>query len=171
MNLKDRINADLKAALKGGDEVRRSTLRLLLAAFRQAEFEKRALVARQFGKAEDLTPVQLAELDRVSLAEDELLAVVQKEAKSRRESLAEAQKADRPDLVAGAETELLILEGYLPQPLSRDEIVELARAAIAETGAAGARQIGLVMKVLTPRTKGRADGRVVSEVVRELLGG
>jgi hypothetical protein len=148
MSLRDQLTGDLKTALKSNDETRKGTLRLLLAALKQAEIDKRPAGA---------------------LDEGEVLAVIQKEAKSRRESIADAQKANRADLVAMNETELHVIESYLPKQLTREELVELARAAIAETGAGGPQQMGAVMKLLTPRTKGRADGRLVSDVVRELL--
>ncbi len=148
MSLRDQLTSDLKTALKSSDETRKGTLRLLLAALKQAEIDKRPAGA---------------------LDEGEVLAVIQKEAKSRRESIADAQKANRADLVAMNETELHVIESYLPKQLTREELVELARAAIAETGAGGPQQMGAVMKLLTPRTKGRADGRRVSDVVRELL--
>jgi len=148
MSLRDQLTGDLKTALKSSDETRKGTLRLLLAALKQAEIDKRPAGA---------------------LDEGEVLAVIQKEAKSRRESIADAQRANRADLVAMNETELHVIESYLPKQLTREELVELARAAIAETGAGGPQQMGAVMKLLTPRTKGRADGRRVSDVVRELL--
>jgi uncharacterized protein YqeY len=148
MSLRDQLTGDLKTALKSSDETRKGTLRLLLAALKQAEIDKRPAGA---------------------LDEGEVLAVIQKEAKSRRESIADAQRANRADLVAMNETELHVIESYLPKQLTREELVELARAAIAETGAGGPQQMGAVMKLLTPRTKGRADGKLVSDVVRELL--
>ncbi|MBL8046578.1 MAG: GatB/YqeY domain-containing protein, partial [Anaerolineales bacterium] len=104
------------------------------------------------------------------LSEEDLLALIQKEAKSRRESILDAQKADRADLVVGYEAELAIIESYLPKGLTREELVEMAQAAIAEAGATDAKQQGVVMKILAPRTKGRADGKLVNEIVRELLG-
>jgi hypothetical protein len=148
MSLRDQLTGDLKTALKSSDETRKGTLRLLLAALKQAEIDKRPAGA---------------------LDEGEVLAVIQKEAKSRRESIADAQRANRADLVAMNETELHVIESYLPKQFTREELVELARAAIAETGAGGPQQMGAVMKLLTPRTKGRADGKLVSDVVRELL--
>jgi hypothetical protein len=166
MSLKDQLNQDLKSALKSGDEVRKSALRQMLAAVRQAELEKRTAAASQGG---ELTEVQLAELDRVSLSDDEVLAVIQKEAKSRRESIHDAQAAGRADLVAANQAELHILESYLPQALTREELVEMARAAIAEAGVTDVKQLGAVMKLLAPRTRGRADGKLVNDIVRELL--
>jgi uncharacterized protein YqeY len=152
MSLRDQLSTDLKAALKSGDETRKGTLRLLLAAVKQAEIDKRPVAQTAGG-----------------LDEGEILAVIQKEAKARREAVADAQKAGRADLTAMNEAELHIIESYLPRPLTREELVELARAAIAEAGAAGPQQMGAVMKLLSPRTKGRADGKLVSDVVRELL--
>ncbi len=149
MNLRDQINNDLKAALKSSAAPRRDTLRLLLAAIQQIEIDKRPAGA---------------------LAEGEVLAVVQKEAKARREAIADAQKAQRTDLVAANEAELQIIESYLPQQLTHNELVELARTAIAEAGVTDSKQMGAVMKLLTSRTQGRADGKLVSDVVRELLG-
>jgi uncharacterized protein len=113
----------------------------------------------------------LSTLDRVDIDDTDAVAVLQKEAKAHRESIADAAKAGRDDLVVANEAELRLIEAYLPQQFSRDEIRVLARAAIAEAGVTDIKQLGAVMKVLTPRTKGRADGRLVNEVVRELLGG
>ncbi|MBP7692847.1 MAG: GatB/YqeY domain-containing protein, partial [Anaerolineales bacterium] len=124
----------------------KNTVRLLLAAIKQIEVDR-----------------------RTTLTEDELLAVLQKEAKSRRESLADAQAAGRADLAADYAADLAQIEAYLPQALTREELVALARAAIAEAGATDLKQLGAVMKTLTPRTKGRADGKLVNEIVRELL--
>lgn len=148
MSLKDQLNADLKDALKTGDEARKLTLRSVLAAVKQIEIDTRA-----------------------ALDDAAIHAVLQKEAKSRRESLADAQKANRADLAATAEAELKLIESYLPQMLTPEELEALVRAAVAEAGATDLKQLGAVMKLLTPRTKGRADGKVVNEVVRRLLGG
>lgn len=147
MSIKEQLTNDLKAAMKGGEEVRKNAVRALQAAIKQVEVDK-----------------------QTTLSEEDLLALIQKEAKSRRESIADAQKADRADLVAGYEAELAIIESYLPKGLSREELVELAKAAIAEAGVTDVKQQGAVMKILAPRTKGRADGKLVNEIVRELLG-
>lgn len=146
MTLKERLAADLKAALKAGDETRKTAIRALQAAIKQSEVDR-----------------------RIELGDDDVLALIQKEAKSRRESIADAQKAGRADLVAAYEAELAVMEAYLPQALTREELVAMARAAIAEAGATDVKQQGAVMKLLAPRTKGRADGKLVSEIVRELL--
>jgi len=147
MTIKEQLTHDLKAAMKGGEEIRKNAVRALQAAIKQVEVDK-----------------------QTTLSEEEVLALIQKEAKSRRESINDAQKAGREDLVAGYEAELAIIESYLPQGLTREELVAMAKAAIAEAGATEAKQQGAVMKILAPRTKGRADGKLVNEIVRELLG-
>jgi uncharacterized protein YqeY len=169
MPLLEQIRADLTAAMRSGDDTRKTALRQLLAGVRQAELDKRTAAAKAHRGA--LGPEQLAALEQTSLDEAEVIAVIQREAKSRRESIADSQRANRADLVAANEAELGLIEAYLPRQLSRAELESLARAAIAEAGATGPKQLGAVMKVLTPRVKGQADGRMVSEVVRELLGG
>ena len=147
MSLNERLAADLKDAMRQRDELRRSVLRMTLAALHNAEIAAR-------GQPLD----DAAEL-----------AVLTKEAKQRRESIEEFRKAGRPDRADQEEAELAILAGYLPEQAGRDEILSAARAVIAETGASGARDIGKVMPVLMERLRGRAEGREVSEVVRELL--
>src|SRR5260221_7268843 len=169
MTLKDQLNRDLKDAMRANDEVRKITLRQLLAGLRQAQLDKRTAAAT--GKGADLSAEQMAALDRIDIDEAEAEAVLQKEAKAHRESIADAAKAGRADLMAANEAELAVIEAYLPKQLSRDEIRALAQAAIAEAGVADVKQIGAVMKLLTPRTKVLADGRLVNEVVRELLAG
>jgi uncharacterized protein YqeY len=103
------------------------------------------------------------------LTEDEMIAVLAKEVKQRRETLEEFEKVGRDDVVGAESAAIEILQSYMPQMLSEDEIAELARKAIAETGASGPKQMGQVMRVLMPRVQGRADGRKVSEIVRNLL--
>ena len=169
MTIKDQLNRDLKDAMRANDEVRKITLRQLLAGLRQAQLDKRTAAAA--GKGAELSAEQMAALDRIDIDETEAAAVLQKEAKAHRESIADAAKAGRADLMAANEAELAVIEAYLPKQLSRDEVRALAQAAIAEAGVADVKQIGAVMKLLTPRTKGLADGRLVNEVVRELLAG
>jgi uncharacterized protein len=171
MPLLDQLNADLKTALKAGDDVRKGVLRQVLAGVKQVVLDKRTAQAQATRKqqAGDLTEAQLAELEKTAPEDSEITTVLQKEAKSRRESMAEAEKAGRADLVEANAAELKVLESYLPQVLGRAALVELAQAAIAEAGVTDAKGAGAVMKILAPRTKGRADGRLVNEVVRELL--
>lgn len=146
-SLKERIQSDLNDAVRSRDEVRKGALRMLTAALHNAEIEARG-----------------------ELADDALLAVIQKQAKQRRESIAEFRKGRREDLATKEENELQVLEGYLPQQAERSEIEVEARRVIAETGASGPRDIGKVMPPLVQKFAGRADGRQINEVVRELLG-
>ena len=146
MPLKEQLAADLKDAMRQRDQRRRDVLRLTLAALHNAEIAVGG------------------ELDEAGI-----LDVIAKEAKRRRESIEEFGKAGRQDLVEKEEAELAILSAYLPQQASRDEIVEAARQAIQETGASGPKDLGKVMPVLMQRFRGRADGREVNEIVRELL--
>ena len=146
MHLNAQLAADLKDAMRARDEIRRNVLRLTIAALRNA----------QISAGEELD-------------EEATMAVVSTEAKRRRESIAEFRKAGRQDLVEQEEAELAVLAVYLPEPLSRDEIIEAVRRVIEETGAVGAKDLGKVMPVLMQQFQGRADGREVNQVVRELL--
>jgi hypothetical protein len=141
-----RIENDFKTAFKSEDEVSKRTLRMVLASIKLVEVEK--------GR---------------TLSDDEVLVVLQKEIKSLRESITDAKKAGRDDLIAETEPEIQILEQYTPQQLNEDEIKELAEDAIAEVGASSPQEMGKVMKVLMPKVQGQADGSKVSAVVRSLL--
>lgn len=140
------IEQDLKDAMRSNNDVRKRTLRMVLAAVKMVEIDKREKV------------------DETGLA-----AILQKEIKSRRESLQEAQKVNRADLIAANEAEIAVLEGYLPKPLSQSELTELAQNVIAEMGASSPADMGKVMKVMLARLQGRAAGDQVSQVVRQLL--
>jgi uncharacterized protein YqeY len=148
MSLKDKLTEDLKKAMRQGDERRRSTLRLVMAAIKNAEIEKRR------------------ELDT-----GELLAVIAKEAKQRRESIAQFERGGRQGLADREKAELQILLAYLPEQLSRKEIEAQARQIIEEVGATSPAQMGQVMRQLMPLMKGKADGKLVNQVVKELLAG
>ncbi len=147
MDTKSKLTQALKDAMRARDEVRKRTIRLTMAAIKNAEIDKRS-----------------------ELEESAVLAILQKEVKSCRETIEGAQRANRPDLIAEAEAEIAILEEYLPQPLTSEELESLAREAIAEVGAASPREMGNVMKILMPRVRGRADGKEASQIVRRLLG-
>lgn len=146
MGLKDRLMEDLKTAMRQGDESRKSTIRLVRGAIKNAEIER--------GR---------------DLEEGELLAVIAKEAKQRRDSIREFEKGGRPDLVASEEAELRILQEYLPRQMSRQEIEAEAQRVVDELGVSEPRQIGEVMRRLMPQLRGRADGKLVNEVVTSLL--
>jgi uncharacterized protein YqeY len=152
-DLKQQLQHDLKEALRAGDEQRKSVIRMALAAITNAEIEK----GRQTGETE--------------LEEGEVVAVLQKQAKQRRETIDELEEMDRPDLLATEREELATLEEYLPEQLSREEIAEEVRQMIEEMGATGMRDMGPVMGRLMSKLKGRADGHTVNEVVREQLTG
>ncbi len=157
MGLKEQLAQDLKDAMRANDEVRRNTLRSLLTAISNTE------IARVNVKDETAS--------RQALTDADVLDVVQKQAKQRRESIEEFRKAGRADLVAREESELAILSAYLPQQLSREEITVEVKAVIAEVGASGPGDKAKVMPVAIARLKGRADGRAINEVVTELLSG
>jgi uncharacterized protein YqeY len=148
MSLKERLNSDLKDALRKGEEQRKAALRMALAALHNAEIEAGG------------------ELD-----ESAVLGVLAREAKQRRESIEEFRKGNREDLVAREEAQLAVIDQYLPQQMSRDEIAEAARAVIAQVGASGPGDKGKVMPVLVNQLRGRADGREINAVVTELLAG
>lgn len=150
MGLKERVTDDMRAAMKERDQTRTSTLRMLMAAIKNAEVQ--GAQARE-------------------LSEEEVLDVVSREAKRRKESIEAYTDAGRADLAEKEATELDVLKGYLPEALSDAEIAALADEAIAEAGATLPKQMGDVMKVLMPRLKGRADGGAVSAIVRQKLGG
>jgi len=145
--LKQKLNDDLRQALRDRDKCRSSVLRLLLAAIHNTEIARRA-----------------------SLEDTDILGAIAKEAKQRKESIEAFKQGNRPDLVAQEEAELAILQGYLPQQMSRQEIVEAARKVIEETGACGPRDKGKVMGKLIPQLKGKAEGQLINQVVSELLG-
>lgn len=136
----------MKSAMKSGDEVRKRTVRMVLAAVKQVEVDK-----------------------RVELDETAVTALIQKEVKNRREALEEAKKANRSDLVAENESEIKVLEEFLPQAMPAEELRALVQAAIAETGAAAPSDMGKVMKVVMPKVAGRAPNDMISAAVKELL--
>ena len=146
MSLKERLQGDLKEALRARDERRKLVIRMALTAITNAEVEKRG-----------------------DLDDPDVVAVLQKAARQRQDTIAELRQTDRADLLTKEEAELAILEEYLPKLLSRDEIVTEARQIVAEMGATGMGQMGPVMRELMSKLKGRSDGRLVNEVVRELL--
>jgi hypothetical protein len=146
MELKTQLENALREAMRSGNNVRKQTIRMALAAIKFLEIEK--------GKQVD---------------EAGISAILQKEIKSRRESIQDAEKAHRADLVESSKAEIVVLESFLPQQLSELEIQALAETAITETQARGMADMGKVMKVLVPRLQGRAPGDQVSQIVRQML--
>jgi len=144
--LKRKLTDDLKQALREGDKVRRSAIRLVMAAIKNAE------IARQ-----------------ASLEDTDILGVIAKEVRQRKESIEAFKQGNRQDLVAQEEAELAILEQYLPRQMTREEIMAEAHRVIAEVGAQGLSDKGKVMPQLIAQLKGKADGREINEVVTELL--
>jgi hypothetical protein len=146
VTLRERIQSDITAAMRSGDALRRDTLRMAESALYNAE--KR---------------------DRRTYTDDDVAGVLAREVKTRRESVEAFRTGGREDLAAKEEAEIAILTDYLPEQLSETEIAGLIREAVAATGAAGPKDLGKVMGWLAPRTRGRADGRVVSAAVGKAL--
>jgi uncharacterized protein YqeY len=146
MSLKTKLEADLKQAMRDSNELTKRTLRLALSAIKLAEVDQRA------------------ELD-----DPTILGILQKEVKSRLETIDEARDAGRDDLVGGGLAEIEILQAYLPESLTQEELLNLVEEAIEEAGASNPQDMGKVMKLLMPRIQGRADGKAASAAVRERL--
>ncbi|MBW6464910.1 MAG: GatB/YqeY domain-containing protein [Brevefilum sp.] len=146
MNLKQTIQNALTAAMKAKDEDTKRTLRLVMTAIKFADIEKG-------GEIDD----------------QRILSILQKEVKTRQDAIQEAKRAHRTDLIETAEKEMVILNRFLPQRMDEEELVELAKSVIIETGASTLRDMGEVMKILIPKLAGRASGQDASKIVRELL--
>jgi len=148
VTLKERLNEDMKEAMKAREAGRErlSVIRLVRAAIKNAEIDRGH-----------------------ELSDEEVLEVLAREVKQRREAILEYQKVDRPDAVAALEREIAIVLGYMPQQMTADEIRALAREVVDQVGARDGKDIGKVMGALMPRVRGRADGKLVNQIVRELL--
>lgn len=149
MSLKDRLSDDMKQAMKDKEagKLRLSVIRMVKANIKNVEIDKKK-----------------------ELSEEEVLDVLTKEVKMRRDSMEEFAKGNRPDLIANLEQEVAILMAYLPQQLSEAEVRALVTEAVKETGASSPKEMGKVMAALMPKVKGRADGKLVNSIVKELLG-
>jgi hypothetical protein len=156
MSLKDQLNADLRDAMRAGEETRKSTLRLLITAIRNAEIPP-----------EGATNVAA----RLELDDAGVLGVIRREVKQRRDSIDAYTKADRRDLVDKEEAELTILAAYLPAQMSRDDIEAVAREIIQRVGASSPADKGKVMPVIMAELRDKAEGRDINAVVTELLAG
>jgi uncharacterized protein len=150
MTLEERLDADLKEAMRNGDNVSKLAIRAVKTS---------------------ITEAKVAGTEQRALSDEDVQRILQKQVKQRRDSAAEFTRGNRPDLVAKEEAEISVLEKYLPQQMSEDEIRTRAEAVIAELGVTDQKGMGPVMKRLTADLRGQADGAVVSRIVRELLAG
>ncbi len=146
MDVKEKLNEDLKAAMKAGDALKTSTVRMLKAAINNAEMAK-----------------------KVSFTDEEVFRVIAASIKQRRDSIEQYKKGNRPELAAQEEAELVILQSYLPAQMSEEELRALVARVIAETGAGAVKDMGKVMGKLMPLLKGRAENSLVSSIVKENL--
>ena len=142
MSLQERLSEDLKDAMRQKDETRRSTIRFIRAAVQNQEIDKRE-----------------------ALNDDEIIGVLSRLVRQHQESIAEFTKADRHDLVGKEEAELRIIREYMPEQISEEDLADLAKEAISQTGASGPGDMGKVMGILMPQVRGRADGSQVSSVL------
>ena len=145
--LKKRLFDDVKLAMKNGDTVKRDTLRMLIASVNNAEIAKQG-----------------------ALSDGDVLGLIARDVKRHQESIDAFNQGKRPDLVAKEEAEMAILQSYLPQQMTRDEVVAAVREVIEALGASGPRDRGKVMQQLMPKLKGRADGKEINDIVTSLLG-
>ncbi len=146
MSIKEKLRDELTAALRSGDAQRKTTVRMALASIKNAEVEARG-----------------------EIEEDLVLNLIQKEVKARQETIEGAQQANRPDLIKKAEEEIAILNEFLPEQLSEEELRTLVQEAIEESGASSMAEIGAIMGLLMPKIRGKADGKQANQIVRELL--
>jgi len=152
--LKQRIEDDIKTAMKAGDKLRLSALRMVKAKMMEAEVALRGKKGRDY-----------------QLEDSEAIQCLSTSAKQRRDSIESFRQGKREDLAAAEEAELAIIQEYLPKRMGADEIARIAREAIAATGATSPRDMGAVMKIVMPQVKGAADGKEVNRIISELLGG
>jgi uncharacterized protein YqeY len=145
-SLKQRLQEDMKAALKAGDKQRLGTIRLIISAVKQREID-----------------------ERISLDDAAVLAVLDKAAKQRRESITQYQAAHRDDLVAQEESELVIIQSYLPEPLDEAALANLVKEAVKASNATSIKDMGNVMAILRPQVQGRVDMAVLSATVKDIL--
>jgi len=148
MDIKTQLNEAMKDAMRSGDTVRKTTVRMALAAIKQAEVDK-----------------------QTTLDDMAVIALLQKEIKNRKEAIEEAKTAGRDDLISDNEAEIAVLEKFLPEAMSADELREIVAAAVAETGATSMADMGKVMKVALEKVAGRAPGSEISAMVKGLLSG
>ncbi|MGB3366734.1 MAG: GatB/YqeY domain-containing protein [Acidaminobacteraceae bacterium] len=146
MILKDQLMIDLKAAMKAKNVIEKSTITMLRAAIKQIEIDK-----------------------RVELENQDVIEIIAKQVKQKKGSIEEFAKMDRTDLIEEAQAEIKILSNYLPEPFTSEEVAKLISDAIASTGASSPKEMGKVMGIVNPQVVGRADGKTVSSLVKEML--
>lgn len=147
MTIKDKLKQDLKTAMKEKDSIRKNVVQLIKAGVLQVEKDK-----------------------QITLDDEGVLDVIAKQLKQRRDSLPDYEKSGREDLIAQLKREMDILMEYLPAQLSEEELVEIVKEAVTSTGASSVKDMGKIMAAVMPKTKGRADGREINRIARELLG-
>jgi len=148
VDLKSRLNQDLKEALKAKDEVKLRTVRMLLTAIKNFEVEKMTLAT-----------------------DEDILQIMSKEIKKRQEAIEMYEKGGRQDLAQAERQEIEVIQSYMPKQLSEEEIKEIAKKVISELNLKGPKDVGVAMKAIMPQVKGRADGKLVNKIVSELLSG
>ena len=146
MSLKDKLADDLKAAMKAKDAVRKNTVQMVRASVLQVEKDK-----------------------KITLDDEGVLEVIAKQLKQRRDSLPDYEKSGRDDLIAELKAEMDVLMEYLPAQLTPDEVEAIVAEAVRETGASGMKDMGKIMAAVMPKTKGRADGKLINELARKML--
>ena len=186
MSLKDQLQADLKTAMLNKDELRKDVIRFTLAGLKNAELAKQETLLKEYAPrwiipgqfdAEGRPAVNEAERDKllaeiaklVPLTDAEAQAALATAVKRRRDTIAELEKVNRPDLLKHEQDQLEVLLAYLPKQMNREEIEAVARQVIAQLGISGPQATGAVMGKLMPQLKGKADGKLINEVVRDLL--
>lgn len=147
MSLKDLLIQDLKSAMKDGNEVSKTAIQMARSAVLQVEKD-----------------------NKVTLDDDGIVEIIAKEVKKRMDTLPDFEKSGRVDLIDNLKAEIEVLKKYLPQQLSESEIEEIVREAISSTGATSAKDIGKVMQAIMPKTRGKADGKVINQIVKKFLG-
>jgi len=144
--LKDQLMADLKSAMKEKDNIKKATVTMLRAAIKQKEVD-----------------------DRIELSDENIIDIIAKQIKQKKGAIEEFKKGDRQDLIDEAENEIKILSCYMPEQLSNDEIKKIVESVVSELGASTMKDMGKVMSKVKEETKGRADGKVISDMVKEIL--
>ena len=160
--LKDKLQQDVKEALKSGDSQRRMVLGLVLSAVKSRELEKRGKLSK--------TESDVTKLEEASkLNDDEIVEVLSSEIKKRKDSIEQYNKGNRPELAEKEQKEIDILMSYMPEQMTEEAIREEVKKAISQTGASGPKDMGKVIGVVMAKVKGKADGQLVSKLVKEIL--